>query len=303
MFRLLFYYLIFPGLLFLGVAGMLVSWIDRKVTARIQWRVGPPILQPFYDIRKLLLKETILPEKGSAWTFILAPFAALISILVISNMLVLSLIFPGIGFAGDLIVVLYLLMIPPVAIIIGASASNNPFAALGASREMKLILSYELPFILSVSVAILKAKSLSLGEIIAIQQTFSSFVTTPSGLIAFVVALLCLQAKLGLVPFDLSEAETELAGGSQIEYSGPLLALWKLGKMMMLVIGPLFVISVFWGGGGLWTIIFKYLAVIVITVLIRNTNPRVRVDQAIKFFWGIMTALSLLALVLYWRGY
>lgn len=303
MLKIILYYLIFPGFLFLGLAGMLVSWIDRKVTARIQWRVGPPFLQPFYDLRKLLMKETILPAGADNWLFILSPLAALLAVVVVSNLVVPPLMTQSAGFQGDLILVLYLLIIPPVACMLGASASHNPFASLGASREMKMILSYELPFVLSIIVAVLKTKSVALADIVSMQQTFSSVAASPSGFIAFVVALLCLQAKLGLVPFDLSEAETELAGGSEIEYSGPLLAVWKLEKMMLLVAGPLFVTAVFWSGGPGWSVPLKYLAVIVVAVLLRNTNPRLRVDQAIKFFWSIMTALSLLALVLCWKGY
>lgn len=303
MIKLLLNYLFFPGMAFLAAAGMLVSWLDRKVTARIQWRVGPPVLQPFYDVRKLFLKETILPAKGSVWLFVAAPVISVMAILMISNYLFSALMYPETSFQGDLILILYLFMIPPVACIMGALASGNPLASLGASREMKMVLSYELPFLLSVSVAILKFKSISLGEILVSQQTFSSIIETPSGLLAFIVAVLCIQAKMGVGPFDLAEAETELAGGSQIEYSGPLLAFWKLSKMMLMVVAPLLIILIFWAGSGGWPLILKYLAVIVISILIRNTNPRLRIDQAIKFFWSVLTVLAVIALLLHWLGY
>jgi NADH-quinone oxidoreductase subunit H len=298
-----FNYIVFPGFLFTAAAGMLASWLDRKLTARVQWRVGPPLLQPWYDIRKLFLKETVLPSGGNVTLFVLAPVIALAAVTLVSNMTAYSFLRPDAGFSGDLIVVLYVLTLLPLCSILGASASANPLASVGASREMKLILSYELPLLLSVSVAAIKARSLSLGEIIAFQQSFGSVSESASGFIAFLVAILCLQGKMGLAPFDLAEAETELAGGSQIEYSGPLLAFWKLTRMMLFVAGPLFIIELFWGGGNPWLLPLKYLVAVVIAVLIRNTNPRVRVDQAVKFFWGKLTLLALLSLALLAAGW
>ena len=123
-----------------------------------------------------------------------------------------------------------------------------------------------------------------------------------SGILAFAVAVFCLQGKMGLVPFDLAEAETELAAGSQIEYSGPLLALWKLSRMMLLVIGPLFLVLAFWPGTNVFFMILKYAVVFVAAVLLRNTNPRLRIDQTMKLFWGPVTALSIIVLFLALQG-
>ncbi len=199
---------------------------------------------------------------------------------------------------GDLIVVIYLFTVPPLASILGASASNNPYAALGASREMKSVLSYELPFIISLLVPVIKTGSISLGGLVAIQQASGPFVASLSGIIALITALICLQAKLGLAPFDYAEAETEIAAGSQVEYSGPLLGLWKLSKMALLVIGPLFIAVVFWGTGGWISLAAKYVLFLVVTIVIRNTNPRLRIDQSVRFFWGILFVAAALALAL-----
>jgi NADH-quinone oxidoreductase subunit H len=111
-----------------------------------------------------------------------------------------------------------------------------------------------------------------------------------SGLLAFIVALLCVQAKLGFVPFDIAESEAELASGVMIEYSGALLAVWKLMQAMMLVALPLFLVVVFLGGLGTSALgvlggVGKYVLVVVLVILIKNTNPRVRIDQAMRFFW------------------
>ncbi|OHB62389.1 MAG: hypothetical protein A2Y76_06595 [Planctomycetes bacterium RBG_13_60_9] len=127
-----------------------------------------------------------------------------------------------------------------------------------------------------------------------------------SGFLAFAVALLCVQAKLGFVPFDIAESEAEVAGGVMIEYSGALLAVWKLMQAMMLVALPLFLVLAFLGGIRLsgWPLlggIGKYVLVLVLVILIRNTNPRVRIDQAMRFFWvfcgPVLAAAVVLAMV------
>lgn len=297
--KLLFSYLIFPGLLFSAVIGLLACWVDRKVTARLQWRVGPPWYQNFADIIKLSGKEIILPE-GAKTTFFLAPFLGLLSLSLVSAILGLNIIYTGQGFLGDLIVVLYLMTMPAIAMLIGASASANPLASVGASREMKLVLAYELPFLLSVITVILKSGgSIQLGNILAHQVSFGSNIISFSGAIAFIVALVCVQAKLGLAPFDISEAEQELMAGTLIEYSGLLLAVFKLTKAVLLYTLLVFLIMVFWAKDlSPLFLIGKFIAILVIIILIKNTNPRVRIDQAIRFFWGKLTLLALIGLIL-----
>ncbi len=292
-------YLIFPGLLFSAVIGLLACWFDRKVSARLQWRVGPPWYQNFVDIIKLSGKEIICPE-GAKTTFLLAPFLGLLSLGLVSTILGQNIIYPGKGFLGDLIVVIYLMTMPAIAMIIGASASANPFASVGASREMKLVLAYELPFILSVITVILKSgRSIQLGDILNHQFSSGSNIISFSGAIAFIVALFCVQAKLGLAPFDISEAEQEIMAGTLIEYSGFPLAVFKLTKAVLLYTLPIFLIILFWGKDlSPLFLIGKFVAILVIIILIKNTNPRVRIDQAVRFFWGKLTLAALLGLVL-----
>jgi len=144
--KLLFNYFIFPGFLFSACVGLIAGWVDRKVTARIQWRVGPPWYQNFIDIVKLLGKETIVPE-GAKSTFLFSPFLGFLSLILVATILGRSILLPAQSFIGDLFVVLYLLIIPAITVILGASSSGNPLASIGASREMKLVLGYELPFL------------------------------------------------------------------------------------------------------------------------------------------------------------
>jgi len=210
-------FLIFPGLLFTAVVGLLTQWVDRKVSARVQWRVGPPWFQPFADILKLLGKEIIIPEGARRTGFLLAPLAGLAAVGVVSTMLWLVNIH-GNGFVGDLIGVLYLLTIPSLGMIIGASASGNPLASVGASREMKLVLAYELPFVIAIFTAVTKVApmTLRLEGILEYQAANGVLLGNLSCIIAFVVAILCAQAKLTYPPFDIPEAETELMDGTHM---------------------------------------------------------------------------------------
>ena len=297
-------YLILYGFLLTAVIGLLASWIDRKVTARVQYRVGPPLLQPLIDIVKLLGKETLVPRGASKTTFLMAPVVGLASVILVSTLLWINNIYATHTFLGDLIVVLYLLTIPSISIIMRGFTSRNPLASLGASREMKLVLSYELPFVLAMLVPVIKSDfSLRLGEILAYQAQNGVLTTNLSGFLALVVALLCVQAKLALVPFDIPEAETEIVSGPLVEYSGSALAIYRLMKNMLLFVLPFFLIIMFMGGLRLDGIhllngVLKYVGLVALITVIRNTNPRVRIDQAVKFFWGPVTMIAILAVAL-----
>ncbi len=301
--RILFSYVIFPGFIFTAVVGLFLTWIDRKVTARIHWRVGPPWFQPYADFLKLLLKETIIPEGSSKTLFLLGPLLGLIGMSIFAVMLFNMNFNPSGSFVGDLIVIIYLLALPPIGIIIGGSASKNPLASVGASREMTQYFAYELPFLIALVSIIIKAGgSVKFGEIILAQQASGPFLYSISGVIAGVVIFLCIQAKLSFVPFDIPEAEQEIMAGPYIEYSGVTLAIYKMTRAMMLLLLPLFLISVLWGGFANWWAILKLLLIVVLIILVKNTNPRLRIDQALKFFWVGIGALSIIGLVLAFYG-
>jgi NADH-quinone oxidoreductase subunit H len=306
----LFYFLIFPGLLFLAVVGGFLSWFDRKITARVQFRKGPPLLQPFYDFFKLLLvKETILPKFGSPVTFLMAPVFAVTGAVLAGVLILLPLLNITAGFKGDIFVIFYLLTIPSLTYILGAVASGNPLAAVGGSREMKLILSYELTFLLVIAAIILKAGlKTDLYSIIQVQKAGSPFIGSFSGIMLFLVAILTVQAKLALVPFDMPEAETEISEGIFIEYSGITYALVKLTKYIMLFILPALLTAILLNGfslkgvGILWTLL-KIPGIVLLLTLIRNTNPRIKIKQAIYFFLLWMNLFAVIAIVLAYFGY
>jgi len=213
-------------------------------------------------------------------------------------------LFFGTGFGGDLIVVMYLLMLFSVMVVLGGASTGNVFSSLGAGREIKLLLADELAFILVCLVAVIKTGyTLRFDAILAYQAGHGAVAGSISGTIALVIGLLCVQAKMTLPPFHIPDAETEVVGGPFMEYGGPLLAFWKLGHFMMYVIFPFLLVLLFLGGfklqglGILWALL-KYLGIIVVMIIIKNTNPRLRIDTAISFFWKVASPLAFLAVVL-----
>jgi NADH-quinone oxidoreductase subunit H len=305
--ELFFYLLVFPGFLFTAILGLTVGWVDRKVSARFQYRVGPPFLQNFNDFFKLLGKETIIVKDGVHSMFVVAPFISFAMLVLVSAIVGTSLFF-NISFGGDLIVIMYLLMIFSVMVVLGGSASGNVYSSLGAGREIKLLLADELAFILVLLVPIIKSGyQLDLRNILAAQAD-GMFISSASGIIAFIIGLLCIQAKMTLPPFHIPEAETELVEGPFMEYSGPPLGFWKLNHFMMYVVFPFLLVLLFWGGFNfngieiLWSVL-KYLLIVVLMIIIKNTNPRIRIDTALNFFWKYATPLTLIAMVLAVFGY
>ncbi|MGE5351414.1 MAG: complex I subunit 1 family protein [Acidobacteriota bacterium] len=299
----IFYLLVFPGLLFTGVLGLLAGWADRKLSARFQYRVGPPLFQNFNDFFKLLGKETIAVKEGVFSLFILSPFIAFAALVLISSMLGMALFFNE-SFGGDIIVVIYLLMVYSFMVILGGSSTGNVYSSLGSGREIKLLMADELAFILICLIPVVKSGySLSLDSIIMFQKVNGAFIGSLSGIIGFIVGLLCIQAKMSLPPFDIPEAETEIVDGPFMEYSGPPLAFWKLTHFMMYVVFPFLLIILFLGGFqfegfGIVLSVVKYIFILLLMIIIKNTNPRIRIDTALNFFWKYAALAGFVALVL-----
>ena len=207
------------------------------------------------------------------------------------------------GFRGDMLVIFYLLTLPSFSYILGSLASGNPLAAVGGSREMKLIISYELTFLLLIAAVIMKSgQHFDLQTVIETQQSGHPFIGSISGVLLFIAGIFCIQAKLAMVPFDMPEAEAELASGIYIEYSGPPYAMIKLAKYIMLFILPAFLVALLMNGMNpginiVW-LILKILGVVLLLVLIKNTNPRVKIKQASGFFFVWMNLIVVIAIVL-----
>ena len=327
------YILIFPGFLFCFLVGLFLSGVDRKIVAKMQKRVGPPLLQPFYDFFKLCGKETIVPaaaNKGLA-----APLVGLASLIVL-QMFIPVFSFTAFSTMADVIVVLYLLLIPALAMILGGAASGSPYAGVGLSREMVTVIACELPLVL-VLLAIAKAVGnatgtglvLSLSEITGYQLANGSLITKVSMIPAAIAFLLIIPGETGSHPFDTAEAETEICEGLLAEYSGGPLAVFKLShSIKVLTLSSLFV-ALFLGGlgsgiqnlvasfglsaaatgmiAGLIGAIVLVLLCLVITIvfisLVHAITARLKVEQVFKYYWTVVTGLALLSLVLAWYGF
>ena len=310
------YVLIFPGFLFCFLAGMLLCGIDRKLVARMQKRVGPPILQPFYDFFKLCGKETIIPASASKTTFLMAPLVGLAALVVIQLFIP---VFSFSAFSGmaDVIVILYLLLIPAMSIILGGAASGSPYAGVGLSREMVTIISCELPLVLvllavakTVGSAMGTGLCFSLSDIAAYQAMNGSLITRLSMIPAAAAMLLIIPGETGNHPFDAAEAETEICEGLLAEYSGAPLGVFKLSHAIkMLTLTSLFV-ALFLGGLGTGIValdgIILFLLCVVLTAVsisfVHAITARLKIEQIFKFYWTLVTGLALISLVLAWYG-
>jgi Formate hydrogenlyase subunit 4 len=277
----------------------LYEGIMRKVRAVVHSRQGPPILQPYYDLAKLILKDD--QEAEGNFLFKSAPILCLGSIILVSLFTPMGTAAP-LGFAGDALVVVYLLTMSAVFIILGGMASGNPYAFLGANREMMLLLVVEPVLVISLLTGAINAHSLLLSDIsrfIAGTPTFSMAV---AGLAFFLV----IQPEMAKVPFDLAEAETEIMEGPFIEYSGRKLAFfkWAFWGKQTIIVSIFAQIFLPWLRTGFTAVdiiinLLEVLVLVVIVELIADLNPRLKIDQAIKFFAGIIVfALAGMALAL-----
>lgn len=301
--------LFFPGLLFVAVGGLLLSGIDRKVLSRMQRRVGPPIVQPFYDFFKLMGKETIIPHHANRTVYLWAPVVGMVSLAV--TMLFIPICgFSAFSGTADLLVVLYLLTIPAVCLIVGGSASGSPFAGVGISREMVAMMSYELPLVLVLLSVARQVGSLSLQDIAAYQAANGCLLFHWSMIPAALAMLLVIPAEAGCHPFDVAEAETEICEGPLAEYSGAPLGVFKLNHAMKLFVLTALFCALFLGGitSGIAPvdvlIVFALCAVVMIVcvTLLHGICARLRVLQVFKFYWTVVTGLALVSLILAWFG-
>jgi len=306
------------GILF----GLIYKGIDRKISAHMQGRIGPPIRQPFRDVVKLFEKENIIPDHAIPWLFNLVPLIGLIATISILLYLPLGGFAPLFASEGDLIVILYLLIIPSLALVIGGFSSGSPYAIIGAQREMTTMIAYEFP--LAILIITIAWNLLQKGTTTVF--SFSTIAAAPvwnqvAGPLGFIglaillfVLLLVTPAELSKIPFDSPEAETELAGGLLVEYSGRNLAMYYLTDgvktvVMASIIVALFFpynLSVFLSLGGYTGIIIDFLfyllkvfIVILFSVtLIRVAIARLKIDQIVYTYWIPLTLASLVGLIL-----
>jgi hydrogenase-4 component C len=283
---------ILKGIAYVGfvlLAAPLLEGVVRKLKALIHSRKGPPLTQPYLDLMKLLVKEDLASAEGPVARF--APVVAFAAVLAAAFFVPFGVGAPAAG-VGDVFVFIYLITLSATAVIAGAFAQSSPFSHLGGSREMMMVLLVESLLVVTLLIFVVSGHTALPSDLVG--QPFR---------ISFLLGLFCylfaMQALLGKLPFDAPEAEQEIMEGPFIEYSGPSLALYKWTfYMKQLVLGSLFFnLFVPWprlpGGflGGLGNMVINYLAVMIlglVVVLVDATNPRLRIDQSLKFFGGLV---------------
>jgi formate hydrogenlyase subunit 4 len=278
----------------------LAEGLLRKFKAIIHSRQGPPITQPYLDLAKLLVKEDLDPPTSN-WVWRMAPALCLGATMMVAILTPIGGP-PAFGFAGDIIVFLYFATLAAVAIILGAFASGNPYAYIGGSREMMMMMSVEPVMTIALVVAAIKAHTLTFGGILASPATSQASISMAIAGVAF---LLALQAQVGKMPFDITEADQEIMEGPFIERSGPGLALFRWAMHARLLIFTAVLVTVFvpWGHTGnvavdmLFTLV-KMAVVLLLVGLADVVNPRLRVDQAMAYYARIIVFVAVLALAL-----
>ena len=307
-----------------AVAGLAYLGIDRVLVARMQARIGPPLAQPFRDVSKLMMKESIIPNGSLKWLFQFSPVMCVMgsaALLLYIPVFGQPALFEG---SGDAILIIYLLTIPSLALVAGGFASSSPYASVGAQREMVVMIGYEFP--LSVTIVGLAWRILQTagGNAFAF-STMAQYpiwdIVGPLGVAGAVLLLVALIAvtpgELGRIPFDIAEAETELAGGMLVEYSGRNLALFYLGNairgfaVLSLVVALFFPYGIGAAAGltngvaiaavdALFFLVKVLAVMFVAVVLVRSAMARFKVNQASVFYLMAVTLVSLVGLLLIW---
>lgn len=306
--------------MFAMVLDIFLVWVERKVVARFQDRLGPNrigpfgLIQPFADIIKLVIKEDITPAGADKLLFNLGPVLAIASVIILWAILPIS----SKIFGVDLnVAVLYLVAagaLGTLSIIVGGWASNNKYALLGAFRMVANMVSYEIPMVVVLLVPTILANSMSVQDITQAQSGMWFAILSPLALLIFLISAI---AELGRSPFDLNEAESEIVAGFHIEYTGMKFGLFYAGELLHAFTFGGFIAVLFFGGyGGFFGLeklgIFSWLnnsfvqAVVFLAkamfgywviMWIKYSMPRIRIDHMLTFNWKFLTPLSLVVLV------
>jgi NADH-quinone oxidoreductase subunit H len=307
-------------IVFAMILDILLVWVERKVVARFQDRLGPNrigpfgLIQPFADIIKLIIKEDITPAGADKILYNLGPVLAMASVIILWAILPLSAKIFGVDLN---VAVLYLVAagaLGTLSIIVGGWASNNKYALLGAFRMVANMISYEIPMVVVLLIPTILADTMSVQGITQAQSGMWFALLSPLALIIFLISAI---AELGRSPFDLNEAESEIVAGFHIEYTGMKFGLFYAGELLHAFTFGGFMAVLFFGGyGGFFGLekvgLFSWLnnpfvqAVIFLSkamfgywviMWVKYSMPRIRIDHMLAFNWKFLTPLALVVLV------
>ncbi|HCG91385.1 MAG TPA: NADH-quinone oxidoreductase subunit NuoH [Dehalococcoidia bacterium] len=284
----------------------IMTWGERRLLGRFQTRIGPNrwgpfgLLQPIADLVKLLFKENLIPTGADKFLFIIAPIIIMVPVIMVMGVIPLA---PGVAMANLNIGILYILAITSVSslgIFIAGWASNNRFAIFGAVRGVAVLISYEVPVVISLLGIVVVTGSMSLLDIVE-AQALPFIMVQPMALLVFFIGS---SAEMNRTPFDIAEAESEIIAGYHIEFSGIKFAVIQAAEYGAMIVTSIIIAVVFLGGwsgplpltlGWLWLII-KVLVVIFVFTWVRATFPRLRIDQIMAFCWKGLLPMSLINL-------
>jgi NADH-quinone oxidoreductase subunit H len=282
---------IFPGGLALVTCALAYEFVNRKLIAHLQDRLGPPWFQPAADLIKLLAKDEVIPERAIAALFHGLPIVALAGVLTVALYVPLFGLGSSYSFNGDLIVAVYLLSLPTMCIGLAGASNADRFSLVGAARELTQFFSYEAPFLLGLLGPALVAGSWQISKIASFASGRWLALVQPIG---FVVTLIGLMGELELPPFDAPEAETEIVAGALTEYSGRGLAFFRLAKDVELVVGLALIAAFYLGGPAIATVPFaisaliflaKTLGLLLVLAILQTIFARLRIDQIVGLWW------------------
>lgn len=282
------------------LAPLYEGFVRRYIRAQLAHsRIGPPLWQPYLDIFKLMAKEDLVPAREIV--FRLAPMVCLGAALV-GGLLIPIGTRPPLDGAGDIIVFLYVMALSSVALMLGAMSSSSPFAYAGATKEVMMVLIVETAAMVALFAGAINSHSLRFSRIIAWHTSHPFSLSMKIAALAFFISL---QAQFGKLPFNISEAETEVLAGPLMEMSGPRLALLYWAAWVRRVVYACLFVSVFlpWGRTGIWpldaliTLVLAFVVYIVVS-MVEVLNPRLKIDQALPYYLVTLAGLGLASLVL-----
>lgn len=278
-------------------------------------RVGPPLIQPFLDLVKLSTKEVIIPTSAVRGAFLAAPWSRSAASPCARRSCPCPGVTDGLPQMGDLLVIFYLFPIPAMAIMLAGSSSGSPYGGIGFSREMIMMLAYEVPLLMIMLTVAMKVgggsgAEFSLTKIMDYQAEHGSFGLTPVMWPAFLAWLMFLPATLGVPPFDQPEAETEILEGPLLEYSGVLLAFFHMASALKMVVALALGVVLFFPGtisdipavNLVWFVVKCALFMLFTLTVVKSATGRLRIEQALSFFLKYPAGLALLSLILVWIG-
>ena len=294
----LFRLLVFPGAVFLLTGGILAAFADRKITARMQSRVGPPALQPLYDLIKLFAKQPRSAEPRRIGHSPIPPWIGLAASLCGSTMVWQSVFNPSAGFRGDFFITAAFLAAASLAQITGVSTTRS---GRRPARQANFFLTAELPFFIAAGVPFLQAGgTFRLGGLAVVQSAYGMAALSPPGVVAFAVVFVTAFAKLRFSPFDAADTGLEAYTGPSTRYSGFPLALHHAAQWILLFTMPALLAQLFLGGlsfhvKGIPESILKYGLLFGAFLFFRNISPRMPLSTAFKWYLGPLTAAALIS--------